>query len=80
MSLILSEHERESEQARETLENDDVGEQDDDDDDDVSEQVHQVLGQRSVLQGSESQRFTNIWNEMRVLQWNRGSSTQCVSV
>ena len=44
------------EQARD---DDDVGEQDDDDDD-VGEQVHQILGRRSVLQGSESQRFTNI--------------------
>ena len=47
-----------SEQARETLGNDDVGEQDDDDDD-VGEKVHQVLGRRSVQQGSESQHFKN---------------------
>ena len=45
------------EQARD---DDDVGEQDDDGDDDVGEQVPRVLGRRSVLQGSESQRFTNI--------------------
>ena len=47
-----------SEQGRKTLGND-VGEQDDDDDD-VGEKVHQVLGWRGVLQGSERQRFTKI--------------------
>ena len=78
----MSQHEQAREQARETLGDDDVGEQDDDDDeedvvgeqddddcdvgeqddgdDDDDEKVHQVLGRKSVQQGSESQRFTKI--------------------